>query len=107
MDRAKVRWSQLKVGLMALGALVILSLLIFLMSGSQGFFDSKTDTYTYMDDSNSIAEGSDVRLNGILVGKVAHVDLSGMPDPNRTVRITMEIKTKYLPAIPVDSIAGP
>ncbi|HEY7334854.1 MAG TPA: MlaD family protein [Bryobacteraceae bacterium] len=103
---SKVRWSQLKVGLMTIAALIILSFLVFLMVGNLGAFRTKSDVYTYMSDSQSLAEGADVRLNGILIGKVAKVQLSGLSDPDRTVRITMQIDNRYLPSIPVDSQAG-
>lgn len=102
----KTKWSQLKVGLMALAAMAILAFLIFLMSGVRGFFQPKSTVYTYLSDSAAIAEGADVRLNGILIGKVSKVELSGMADPNRVVRVTMQIDDRFMNAIPVDSQAG-
>jgi len=102
---SKTTWAQLRVGLMAAAALVILGLLIFLMSGAQGFFTSKTDVYTYLNDSQAVAEGSQVTLNGIDVGKVTKVAFSGSADPRRIVKITMEVETRYLPTIPLDSQA--
>jgi len=90
---------------MAIIALSLLGYLIFLMSGSQGFFRSRTDVYTFMDDSAAIVDGAPVRLNGITVGKVAHVGLSGSAEPRRIVRLTLQIDSDYLPSIPVDSQA--
>jgi phospholipid/cholesterol/gamma-HCH transport system substrate-binding protein len=103
---SKPKWSQLKVGLMAVAALLILFYLIFLMSGTLGFFKSKTLIYTYLSDSAAIAPSSEVRLNGILIGKVAKVALSGLDAPNRAVKVDLEIENKFLPSIPVDSQAG-
>jgi phospholipid/cholesterol/gamma-HCH transport system substrate-binding protein len=103
---SKTKWSQLKVGLMAIAALGILSFLVFLMVGNLGVFRSTAEIFTFMNDSQSLAQGSDVRLNGILIGKVSRAELSGSPDPNRTVRIVMEIDNRYLSSIPVDSQAG-
>jgi phospholipid/cholesterol/gamma-HCH transport system substrate-binding protein len=102
---SKTTWSQLKVGLMAIAALAILGFLIFLMSGARGFFTSKTDIYTFLNDSEAVAEASPVTLNGITVGEVSKVQLSGSPQPNRFVKITLAVETKFLPAIPVDSQA--
>ncbi len=103
-DKSKVAWAQLKVGLLAFAALIIVGFLIFLMAGTQGFFQSKAHLYTYMNDSNALAEGAPVTLNGTDIGgKVAKVELSGSNDSNRTVRVTMEIGAKYLSLIPVDS----
>src|SRR5579883_82445 len=103
---SKTKWSQLKVGLMAIAALGILSVLVFLMVGNLGVFREKNIIYTFMNDSQSLAPGADVRLNGILIGKVASVQLSGSSDPNRTVRVGMEVDNRYLGSIPADSQAG-
>jgi phospholipid/cholesterol/gamma-HCH transport system substrate-binding protein len=102
----KKRWAQLKVGLLAMSALALLAVLIFLMTSSKGLFKSRSELYTYLDDSAAIAEGAPVRLNGITAGKVAAVNLSGSNEPNRIVRITMEVNNEFLPLIPVDSMAG-
>ena len=102
----KKRWAQLKVGLLAVSALALLAFLIFLMTSSKGLFKSRSQLYTYLDDSAAIAEGAPVRLNGITAGKVAAVALSGSNEPNRIVRITMEVNNEFLPLIPVDSMAG-
>jgi phospholipid/cholesterol/gamma-HCH transport system substrate-binding protein len=102
----KKRWAQLKVGLLAMSALALLAFLIFLMTSSKGLFKSRSELYTYLDDSAAIAEGAPVRLNGITAGKVAAVTLSGSNEPNRIVRITMQVNNEFLPLIPVDSMAG-
>jgi phospholipid/cholesterol/gamma-HCH transport system substrate-binding protein len=102
----KKRWAQLKVGLLAVSALALLAFLIFLMTSSKGLFKSTSVIYTYLDDSAAIAEGAPVRLNGITAGKVAGVNLSGLNEPNRIVRITMQVDNEFLPLIPVDSMAG-
>jgi phospholipid/cholesterol/gamma-HCH transport system substrate-binding protein len=102
---SKTKWAQLKVGLMAIVALAILGFLIFLMSGARGFFTSKDKIYTFLNDSEAVAEASPVTLNGITVGQVSKVELSGSTQPSRFVKISMDIETKYLPAIPVDSQA--
>ena len=103
---SKTRWAQLKVGLMAIAAFVILGILIFLMVGNLGMFRAKSDIYTYLNDSQSVDEGADVRLNGILIGKVANVGLSGSSEPNRVIRAVLRIDNRYLGSIPLDSQAG-
>ena len=102
---AKAKWSQLRVGLMAMASLAILGFLIFLMTSSKGFFKSTSDIYTYMDDSAAIVEGAPVRLNGILIGQVTKVALSGETSPQRAVRITMQVQDEFFPSIPADSTA--
>jgi len=104
--QTKKRWAQLKVGLLAISALCILAVLVFLMTSSTGLFTKRSDIYTYLDDSAAIATGAPVRLNGITVGKVATVGLSGSSEPNRIVRVTLEVENRYFTSIPVDSQAA-
>jgi phospholipid/cholesterol/gamma-HCH transport system substrate-binding protein len=102
---SKKKWAQLRVGLMAIVALALLAFLIFLLTGSQGLFTSRTEVFTYLDDSAAIAIGAPVRLNGIAVGRVERVALSGSNEPNRVIRLSLEVDDKYLPSIPTDSEA--
>jgi phospholipid/cholesterol/gamma-HCH transport system substrate-binding protein len=104
--KEKVRWARLRVGAMAAVALIILGVLIFLLTGSANPFAAKSVVYTYLADSAALAEGSPVRLNGIVVGKVTKIALSGSKDPDRVVRMDLEIQDRYLPEIPVDSVAA-
>ncbi|MGH9558278.1 MAG: MlaD family protein, partial [Bryobacteraceae bacterium] len=104
-DEHKVRWAGLRVGIMAIVALIIAGGLIYLLSGTHGFFKSTSQVYVYMDDSSDMARGAPVRLNGILIGSVGSVALSGSDQPNRVVRITLNIDDKYMGQIPVDSKA--
>jgi phospholipid/cholesterol/gamma-HCH transport system substrate-binding protein len=102
----KVRWAQLRVGVMAVAAMVIAAVLIFLLTSQKPFWESYTNLYTYLDDAASLAKGAPVRLNGILVGSVGGVELSGSRDPSRAVRVVMRVRRDRLKDIPVDSIAA-
>ncbi len=102
----KTKWSQLKVGLLAIGALTILGFLVFLMASVKPLFRSHAQLYTYFNDSASVANGAPVTLNGITVGKISKVELSGESRPGRIVRVTLEIDDKNLPQIPSDSQAS-
>jgi phospholipid/cholesterol/gamma-HCH transport system substrate-binding protein len=102
----KAGWAQLRVGLMAIAALIILGVLIFLLTGSTNVFAERAKLYTYMGDSAALAPSSPVRINGILAGKVNLVELSGETAPGRIIRVEMEVETRLLPQIPVDSIAA-
>lgn len=104
--QTKKRWAQLKVGLLAILALSLLAFLIFLMTSSTGLFTKRSDVYTFLDDSAAIAVSAPVRLNGITVGRVANIALSGSSEPNRIVRVTLEVEDKFFPSIPVDSQAA-
>lgn len=102
----KVAWAQLRVGIMAIVALSLLAVLIFLMTGAESPFEEKATLYTYMMDSAAMTEGSAVRLNGILIGKVKKIEITGDPDNRRAVKMTLAVERKALPLIPEDSIIG-
>ncbi len=104
-SQEKKRWAQLRVGLLATGALVILAVLIFALTSSHGFFKRRSEIYTFLDDSAAVSIGSPVRLNGIDIGRISAVTLSGSNAPNRIVRITMQIDDEFMPSIPADSQA--
>ena len=104
--QTKKKWAQLRVGLLAITALGVLAFLIFLLTSSRGLFTTRSDVFTFLDDSAAITEGSPVRLNGITVGKVAHVNLSGSAESNRVVKVTLEVNNDFLASIPVDSQAA-
>lgn len=103
---SKSKWAQLKVGVMAIVALLILAFLIVLMTGVNPLFQRTTEVYTYLGDSVAMTEGATpVRLNGILIGKVKKIDLSGSSDPSRIVKLTLSIYDDALKLVPVDSQA--
>ena len=79
---------------------MILALLILLLTGSRGIFEHNEILRTYLDDAAGIAESTPVRLNGILVGAVQGVRLSGSKDPKRAVEFTMAIQEKFMKEIP-------
>src|SRR6266404_5259549 len=104
-QRNKITWAELRVGLLTIVALSILGYLIFLLTGVHGLFRGKSYIYTYMDDAAALTRGAPVSVNGISVGQVRDVGLSGSNEPRRIVKISMEIDDQYLGAIPVDSQA--
>ena len=103
-DASRIRWSQLKVGIVALAAMIILAVLIFLLTSSTGLFQNYVTLRTYMDDASGLVEGAPVRLNGITIGTVKTIRLSGAKNPNRAVEFDMSVRQQYLDQIPVDSV---
>src|SRR5579859_5606778 len=102
----KVAWAQLRIGIMAAFSMVILGALIFMLTGSGDLFTSNATLYTLMDDSYAMAPSTTVRLNGIAVGKIDTIELTGSNEKGKIVRIKMRVKQKMLAQIPQDSIAG-
>jgi phospholipid/cholesterol/gamma-HCH transport system substrate-binding protein len=102
----RVSWAQLKVGITVVVAMVLVAILVYLMSGEHSLFAKDVALYTYLDDAAGLTKGASVRLNGLVMGKVKTVELSGLTDPRRIIRVTMEVDQRFLPNIPVDSQAS-
>ena len=103
--QTKAKWARLKAGILAIVAMTILAVLIFLITGHTNIFESNALIYTYMADAAALTTGAPVNLNGIPVGKVQAIHLSGSKDPQRLVRIEMQIPERELRDIPIDSIS--
>lgn len=105
-DHRKVRWSQLKVGVVALAAFAVVFVLVFLLTSSQGgIFQRSELLLTYMNQASGIADGSVVRLNGYTIGYLDKLRLTDSRDPKRAVEFQMLVNGKFLSQIPVDSVA--
>ena len=104
--QSKASWARLKVGVLALFAMSILAVLIFLITGNTNIFESQATVYTFMADAAALTEGAPVNLDGIPIGKVKAIRLSGAKDPLRLVRIDMQIPQGQLKNIPSDSLAS-
>src|SRR5581483_9638307 len=100
-DRSKIRWSQLKVGLIALIAIAITATLVFLLTSSKGVLTHNVPLRTYMDDASAMQEGTPVRLNGITIGYVDALRLTN--NPKQPVEFIMMVNEETLKEIPVDS----
>ena len=68
-------WAELKFGLIAVFALVMAGLLIFAVGGSSGFFWQNYPLKVKFDNVAGLMEGSPVRVAGVEVGSVSHVEL--------------------------------
>ena len=92
----QVKWSQLRVGLTVLVALVTLAVLIFVMTGTTGLFTKKIVVRSYVDNAGGLRVGAPVRLEGVDIGNVTGIRV--VADPKRRlapVEVTMKITTKY------------
>lgn len=92
------------MGVVAVGAVAILGVLVYLLTGGTLLVEKAT-LYLYIPDATGVGQGTAVRVNGIAVGKVDQVKLSGSNQPDRTIVLTMNVERPFLPDIPVDSTA--
>lgn len=100
----RVHWAWFRVSVVCLAALAILLTLFYLLAGGT-LFEAKAPLLLYISDATGLGPGSPVRVNGVGVGKVTAVGFSGSRDPNRTVRVAMEVERDRLAGIPEDSAA--
>lgn len=92
----QVRWSELRVGITVLVALITLAVLIFLMTGTTGLFTKKLLIRAYVDNAGGLRVGAPVRLEGVDIGNVTGIRV--VRDPLRRVapvEIMMKITTKF------------
>jgi phospholipid/cholesterol/gamma-HCH transport system substrate-binding protein len=95
-SQKQLKWSQLKVGITVVVALTTLFVLIFLMSGTGGFFTKKMELKTYVDNASGLRAGAPVRLNGVDIGNVSGIRVVSDPAHHLTpVELTMKVNTKY------------
>jgi len=93
------------VGAVIVTGMLILGTLCLLLTGGT-LLEPKTTLILYMPDAVGLGVGSPVRVDGIGVGKVSSVELSGSAQPDRVVKVTMTIERDRLYSIPDDSTAA-
>jgi phospholipid/cholesterol/gamma-HCH transport system substrate-binding protein len=103
-SQERVRWAKIRVAVVCVAALIILGTLAALLTGGT-LLEPKAAIYLYMPDAVGLLAGAPVRVDGIGVGKVEAVELTGLNVPDRIVRVTMIIERDRLASIPVDSTA--
>jgi phospholipid/cholesterol/gamma-HCH transport system substrate-binding protein len=102
-SQKQLKWSQLRVGLTVLFASVTLAVLIFVMSGTGGWFTRKITLYSYFDNAGGLREGAPVRLAGVDIGNVTTVRIVA-GKPMTPVEVTMKVNTKYSFDLRKDSV---
>ena len=69
-------WSELRIGVLTIVALVIAGVLIFSLTGTRGFFWQRYQLKTKFPDAAGLTVGSPVRVAGVEVGSVKTVALA-------------------------------
>jgi phospholipid/cholesterol/gamma-HCH transport system substrate-binding protein len=100
----QVNWAKFRASSVILAGLLILGTLALLLTGGT-FMQPKSMIYLYLPDATGVAAGSPVRVDGIGVGKVTLVELAGSAEPDRVVRVVMQVETARLVSITSDSTA--
>jgi phospholipid/cholesterol/gamma-HCH transport system substrate-binding protein len=104
--QSRVSWAKLRVGILGIAGMAILAVVIVLITGNTHLFESQSKIYTYLNDAAALQVGAPTNVDGIPIGKVSAIVLSGSKDPARLVRIEMQIPDKNLSQIPIDSVSS-
>lgn len=103
-SQRQVKWAQLRVGITVIVAATVLAVLIFLMTGSGGFFTPKVNIYAYFDDAQGLRVGAPVNLQGVPIGNATSISV--VNHGLTPVRVQMKISKKAAAEIPTDSTAA-
>lgn len=93
-------WSELKIGVISIAAIVIAVVTVFLLTGGSGFFWQRYSLKTRFGNVAGLNPGSPVRLAGVEIGSVTEVQLVG-----EQVDVVFEVNRKYQPQITGNSVA--
>ena len=93
-------WSELKIGLMTLAAIAIAVAVIFLLSGSGGFFWQRYALRAKFSNVAGLKTGAPVRVSGVEVGSVKNIAFTGVE-----VEVRFELSREMQPHITDQSTA--
>lgn len=102
----EIRWAKFRTVVMCVSAIALLTWLVYIMAGGMDVFEPTVSIRTFIPDSTGLKRNTEVRLNGIFIGKVTAIGLAGTGDPNKRIEITMALKRRIIATIPSDSKAA-
>src|SRR5690606_41110077 len=85
-------WSQLKVGIIAVAAVVLASMLVFAVGGESGLFTSRYHLKTRFSNVTGLKSGAVVRLAGVEIGQVEDVQFA---DTGAEVELVLRLRDEY------------
>jgi phospholipid/cholesterol/gamma-HCH transport system substrate-binding protein len=94
-------WSELKIGVLAVAALVLTAVLIMAVGGASGFSWERYELKTQFANVQGLKSGAIVRISGVEVGKVTKVELAGAG-----VEVRLSIKKENRSRVTTDSYAS-
>lgn len=94
-------WAELKVGILAVSALVIAATLIFMLGGEGGFFWQRYYLKTRFGNVATLKEGSPVRVAGVESGSVSEIQFA-----DAHVELILQVSDKMRDRIRTASVAS-
>jgi phospholipid/cholesterol/gamma-HCH transport system substrate-binding protein len=105
MNRSKaLTWTELRVGVVAIVSLVVLAItIVYVGSGGGSPWARKYELKALMSDINGLKPGAPVRVGGLEVGTVKHVDFD---KKGGMVEVTMKLDRRVQPRVTTRSEAN-
>ncbi len=88
-----LKWSELKIGVMAVVAVVIAATLILALGGEGGFFWQRYNLKVKFANAAGVQQGSPVRVAGVTVGAVTDLQFTGS-DVDMTLELREDMQDK-------------
>ena len=99
----EIRWAKFRTVVMCISAIVLLIWLVYIKVGGLDFFEPTVNIRTYVPDATGLSTKTEVRLNGIYIGKLTSFGLSNIQDPGKRIEIVLALKRRVIAGIPDDS----
>ncbi len=108
-QRKQLTWTELRVGLFVLVALLVIAVGIFYVTGA-GFLGPKYRLRTYLPEVAGVTNGAPVRLDGVDIGNVESIRIvprtpGHAPEKSRNIELVMRLDKRFQPDIMTDSTA--
>ena len=109
-QRKQLTWTELRVGLFVVVALLVIAAAIFYVTGA-GFLGPKYRLRTYLPEVAGVSTGAPVRLDGVDIGNVESIKLvprtaGHIPEKSRNIEIVMRLEKRFQSDIMTDSTAS-
>jgi phospholipid/cholesterol/gamma-HCH transport system substrate-binding protein len=105
-QRKQMTWTELRVGLFVLAALLILVVAILYVTGA-GFLGPKYRLKTYLPEVAGLKTGAPVELDGVEIGNVQSVQLTPHPsDKAHSITLVLRVDKRFKDQIRTDSVAS-
>ena len=108
-QRKQLTWTELRVGLFVLVALLVIAVGIFYVTGA-GFLGPKYRLRTYLPEVAGVTNGAPVRLDGVDIGNVESIKMvprtpGHIPEKSRNIELILRLDKRFQPEILTDSTA--
>jgi phospholipid/cholesterol/gamma-HCH transport system substrate-binding protein len=100
----RVKWAKFRALAVFVVAMSVLGTISYLLTGGS-LLEQRAQIYLYIPDATGLENGSPVRVDGVDVGKVSAVELTGSNQPDHIVRVTLTVTRDRLASFTADSVA--